>query len=240
MKRFKFKIKKRHSFKRKLFFGLIMMAFIALIGTGIYSLRYDPFVLSYLKQARDYLGLYISLPKASGGSGLKNTEINYGRDVELIAAKYDLPSSYLKALIVLECSGIKPVKPRLEKHVYKRLKKVRENKGRSLEVVTHDLINDASDEALKNLARSWGPFQLMGYKCLQLNVQVNDIRGEDALDWGAKWIKMEYGDLLKRGKFRDAFHYHNTGRNFPSNGVPTTHDPNYVAHGLDYMEYFKK
>lgn len=223
----------------KLFVGMIMVAFFLLVGLGIYRVKQDPAVLSYLKKARDYLGVYISLPKASGGSGLKNTEINYSKDVDLIAEKYNLPAAYLKALIVLECSGVKPVKPRLEKHVFKKLKRVRENKGRKYEVLTHEQIKDASDAALENLARSWGPFQLMGYKCLQLGVKVNDIRGEDALDWGAKWIEIEYGNLLRKGRFRDAFHYHNTGRVYPSNGIPKTHDPNYVAHGLDYMEYFQ-
>ncbi len=224
---------------KKYIVGLIMITFCLLVGLGYHKVKQDPVVLGYLKQVRDYLGVYISLPEASGGSGLKNTEINYSRDVDLVAKKYDLPAAYLKALIVLECSGVKPVKPRLEKHVFKKLKRVRDKKRSNYEVLTHEQIKDASDEALKNLARSWGPFQLMGYKCLQLGVKVNDIRGKDALDWGAKWIEMEYGKMLRKGRYRDAFHYHNTGRVYPSNGIPKTHDPNYVAHGLDYMEFFK-
>ncbi len=72
--------------EKRLFVGLIMMAFFLLVGTGIYKVKHDPAVLSYLKQVRDYLGIYISLPKVSGGSGLKNTEINYSKDIEVIAA----------------------------------------------------------------------------------------------------------------------------------------------------------
>ena len=106
-------------------------------------------------------------------------------------------------------------------------------------MITHEMIADASDEALKNLAKSWGPFQLMGYKCLHLDVKVKDLRGDDALDWGAKWIKLEYGHLLRKKRYKDAFHYHNTGKTYPKSGIPKTHDPKYVDNGLKYMAYFE-
>jgi hypothetical protein len=102
------------------------------------------------------------------------------------------------------------------------------------------MLEDASDEALKNLARSWGPFQLMGYKCVQLGVNVKDIRGEDALELGVKWIDKEYGHLLKNKRYRDAFHYHNTGRLYPADNKVLTHDPLYVEKGLQYIQEFKK
>ena len=51
----------------------------------------------------------------------KITEINYGKEVDIIAKEFDLPTHYLKALIILECSGRKKIKPRFEKHVYKKL-----------------------------------------------------------------------------------------------------------------------
>ena len=79
----------------------------------------------------------------------------------------------------------------------------------------------------------------MGYKCVGLGVNVKDIRGEDGLEHGVRWIKEEYGRFLKKGKFKDAFHYHNTGRKFPRDGVSRTHDPRYVDKGLAYMEYFE-
>ena len=78
----------------------------------------------------------------------------------------------------------------------------------------------------------------MGYKCLQLGVNVNDIRGDEALDWGAKWIKLEYGHLLKKKRYKDAFHYHNTGSLYPKSGPPKTYHPDYVSNGLKYMNYF--
>ncbi len=79
----------------------------------------------------------------------------------------------------------------------------------------------------------------MGYQCVAMNVKVHDIRGDSALYWGMKWIDTAYGRKLRKGRYRDAFHIHNTGRPFPSNGKPRTHDPKYCDHGLSYMERFR-
>lgn len=163
---------------------------------------------------------------------------NYGTIIDSCARVVGLSSAYLKALACLECSGRTDMPKRFEKHVYKRLKNVREGKLASYEGVTSAMIQDASDDALKNLATSWGPFQIMGYKCLHLHINVADLRGKDAVYWGVKWIKGEYGHLLQKGRYRDAFHYHNTGRVYPADGKPTTYDKNYVPNGLTYMRCF--
>lgn len=165
-------------------------------------------------------------------------EENYGKAIDSCAKIFNLNSRYIKSLTCLECSGRTDRPNRFEKHVYKRLKNVRDGKLADYEGVTQEMLHDASDEALKNLATSWGPFQIMGYKCLHLNINVADLRGNDAVYWGVKWINMEYGHLLKKGRYRDAFHYHNTGRVYPANGKPTTYDPNYVSNGLEYMKHF--
>lgn len=217
---------------------LILLFVVGSIGSVVYLLHDNKDFLDYASKAKRYFTAYFKGGSRARVSAIKMTESNYGAEVEKVAKKYGLPAPYLKALIVLECSGKKPVKPRYEKHIFKKLQKVRDQKGRTFEKIDQAVIVDASDEALKNLSKSWGPFQLMGYKCLQLDVKVNDIRGEDALDWGAKWIKMEYGYLLKQKRYADAFHYHNTGRLFPKDSIPTTHDPKYVENGLRYIEYF--
>ncbi|MBO4777896.1 MAG: hypothetical protein J5588_05315 [Bacteroidales bacterium] len=165
-------------------------------------------------------------------------EENYGKAIDSCAKIFNLNSRYIKSLACLECSGRTDRPNRFERHVYKRLKNVRDGKLTDYEGVTQKMLHDASDDALKNLATSWGPFQIMGYKCLHLNINVADLRGNDGVYWGVKWINMEYGHLLKKGRYRDAFHYHNTGRVYPANGKPTTYDPNYVSNGLEYMKYF--
>ena len=106
------------------------------------------------------------------------------------------------------------------------------------EHVTQADLQEANEEALRNLATSWGPFQLMGYKCILLDLQIRDIRGQDAVRAGIEWIHLTYGDALRDKKFQDAFHLHNTGKLFPKSGKPTTFHPDYVEKGLRFMEAY--
>lgn len=170
---------------------------------------------------------------------LERTEKNYGEKVNILAKEFNLPTEYLKALITLECSGRKEFKPRFENHVYQKLKKVRDKHSKNFGSITNTIIRNATDDALKNLATSWGPFQLMGYQCIELGVHLQDIRGKDALYWGVFWINKQYGKRLRRGEFKDAFHIHNTGQPLPNNNIAKTHDPKYIDKGLEYMLYFK-
>ena len=98
--------------------------------------------------------------------------------------------------------------------------------------------DDASDDALRNLATSWGPFQLMGYKCILLDVNIRDIRGPNGVEHGADWINQTYGSVMRQGRFRDCFHMHNTGQPYPRTGLPRTHDPQYVPRGMSMMKQF--
>jgi len=172
--------------------------------------------------------------------GLDKVILHYGDSIEMAATYFNLPAEYLKALCMLECSGRRIIKPRYEKHIYDRLKKVQSRKNSQYEHVVPEMIADATDEALKNLASSWGPFQLLGFKCLLLDIRIADIRGERSVYWGAKWINETYGNVLRSGHYKDAFHIHNTGRRFPKNGVSKTYDPDYVENGLNYIDYFKE
>ena len=171
---------------------------------------------------------------------VKQTEKNYGAELDRLAKNFNLPKEYLKALVILEVGGRKPAPIRYEKGVFAKLKKLKKGDIKRYELLRKETISDASDEALKNLATSWGAFQIMGYKCVQLGVKVSDIRGEKSLYWGVKWINDEYGKYLRKGKFKDAFHIHNTGQRFPRNGKPRTYHPNYVPNGLKYMDMFKQ
>jgi hypothetical protein len=166
--------------------------------------------------------------------------LNYGADIDSAAKLFDLPAAYFKALCLLECEGKKTIVRRYEKHVFQKLKRVKEGSLASFENVTTEMIGDAGDEALENLASSWGPFQLMGYKCLLLNIKIRDIRGPDAVYWGVKWIDITYGDYLRKRRFRDAFHMHNAGTRFPADGKARTHDSKYIPRGLYWVDRFEK
>ncbi len=181
------------------------------------------------------LSLFISSCKKNNKSAYVNAKENYGEEINRLAIEFDLPYEYLMALVVLECSGANPIEPRFEKHVYKKLKLFRDGDLNRFENLNKESIKDASDEALKNLAKSWGPFQLMGYKCLKLGVKINDIRGNNSLYWGVYWINKEYGDYLRRNKLEQAFRIHNTGS--PSGA---TYNSRYVRDGLKHIKYFKK
>lgn len=190
------------------------------------------FVYKYKNQA-----YFFALDNINPG-GPKYVELNYGEAIQSSALEFNISSSYLKALCMLESSGRKVIKPRFEKHVYEKLKLVKKGTLHNYEHVTQAMLEDASEDALKNLASSWGPFQLMGYKCLLLDIKIADIRGEKSIYWGSKWIWLTYGNYLKQSKFKDAFHIHNTGKPFPKNGKSKTYDPEYITNGLKYMAYF--
>lgn len=170
---------------------------------------------------------------------MERTKFNYGDEVKKFGSELNLPYEYFMALIVLECSGNRPSGTRFEAHVFSKLQDVRDGNRRRYENVKPEIIANASDDALKNLATSWGPLQLMGYKCIGMKVNVEDIRGDDAVFHAMSWVDDEYGNLLRKGKFKDAFHLHNTGRKYPLVGGSKTHDPKYVEKGLQYIEYFK-
>lgn len=178
-------------------------------------------------------------PRPPGVNDLEWCERNYKDEMLTLSAEYNVPYEYLMALAVLECSGNKPAGHRFEKHILRRLEKIQSGKSMRFEGITTEHLKALDEQGLKNLATSWGPFQLMGYKAIHLDAVVNDLRDEDlAAEIGVKWIKKEYGHFLEKGKFKDAFHYHNTGDRFPLSGRPKTHDPYYVSNGLKFMKYF--
>ncbi len=163
---------------------------------------------------------------------------NYADSVRVNAERFNLPPEYLMSLIMLECSGQKTPPARFEPKIYERLKSIYSTHRGSLEHVNYNVISNATDGTLRNLASSWGPFQLMGYKCLPLGILVNDLRGSAdgrSVYWACKWIRSEYGKYLDEKQFEKAFRIHNTGR--PDG---QTHNPNYVGNGMKYVRYFSK
>ena len=170
---------------------------------------------------------------------------NYGSELQILGKQYDLPWEYLLSLTILECSGKSPCGSRYEKHIFTKLQEVRDGKRPSFEEVHRKDVAGLTDEALQNLATSWGPFQIMGYHCIGLSsttstVTVSDLRGPDALHYSVRWVHDTYGKLLQNKRYEDAFHMHNTGHVISSNGIVDTYDPLYIDHGKEHMEYFTK
>lgn len=163
---------------------------------------------------------------------------NYKDRVLIECKKENLPPAYFLSLTTLECSGKKSPKKRFEKKVFNHLKGVRDRRFKTFGSIRHKQLKGLSDGAIKNLATSWGPFQLMGYQAFELGVYVSDIRGKESVKYGIKWCYNRYGKYLKKEKFADCFHIHNTGKPLPKLGPPFTHDPQYITKGLKYMAYF--
>lgn len=198
------------------------------------------FVIAALAVVVFFVVFNVGNKQQSDVGGVQGAYNNYGREVKRLACEFDISPSYLMSLIMLECSGRKDVPPRFEKHVFNKLKDVRAQKKSDLESISYKDISNASDDALKNLASSWGPFQLMGYKCIHLGISIKDLRGDNSLYYGVKWINDTYGDYIRKGRYADAFHIHNTGRPVPKDGKYRTYDKNYVPNGLAYMKEFDK
>ena len=191
---------------------------------------------------RKVLGIVLpENPRPLGVSSLEWCEENYGEQVLEISKEMDLPYSYLMALAVLECSGEKPAGQRFERHVFNELMKVKQGKRKKYEMASRDKLESLDEEEIRALATSWGPFQLMGYKVFELDISIEELSNDDdACYHGARWIKKQYGSYLKKSKWKDSFHIHNTGKRFPLGGRPKTHDPYYLADGLRYMQFFAK
>lgn len=216
---------------------IIVTSILLLMSWLLWRYRYE--VADWV---RDKLGYEMPEdPRPAGVSDLEWASTNYHDEIAELSKEYDVPYEYLMALLVLECSGEKPAGHRYEKHVFNQLKRVRDGKQSKFENIRQEHLKELDDEGLTNLATSWGPFQLMGYKVIPMGVNVHDIRSEEgAARYGVQWIKEEYGHFLKKKKWKDAFHYHNTGKRFPLSGKSKTHDPYYVSDGLKYMKYFSE
>ncbi|MBU1219350.1 hypothetical protein KKF34_00270 [Myxococcota bacterium] len=181
----------------------------------------------------------------SGGSvslEIKALERVYERYFETVnenAGLKKIDSAYFLALIMLETSGSEHP-PRFEKHIYERIIKYRGKNGASYRSITSKKLREMDLKQIKDMASSWGPFQIMGYNAIPMKLLPEDFAGNDSIRNSMRWIMSEYGHLLRKKSYRDAFHYHNTGRKFPKNGKVMTHDPTYVDRGLRYMKYFQK
>ncbi len=216
--------------RKKIIKALILIIIASILGTGL-------FLLEQIHRHNQWERPPLEPPSESG---IQAAIHFYGKDVEKLSQKYNLPYSYLMALIMLESSGRRNPHARFERNVYLKLKAVRDGRLSHYENITRKDLQGMSDHQLRDLAKSWGPFQIMGYKSLKMGITVQDLHNYKALENGIKWINQEYGDLLRQGRYKDAFHYHNTGHIIPPSGKNYTTDPYYVEKGIQYMKIFEQ
>ena len=194
---------------------------------------------------KDYLfvaaGLLISACNRPSETEIivSRVEKNYTQSFQNYADWFALPVYYLQALAAVEVSGRKEIPQRFEPHVYEKLLRVKKGQSDRFENILPDDLKEVPDSSLQAMAKSWGPFQLMGYKCFFLHITVEELIDSSAF-YGAQWIDLSYGDLLRQGDFVDAFHIHNTGKHLPEDSIPLTHDSLYIEKGMKYLQLFRQ
>lgn len=204
---------------KKIFFLLMYTFIFAIVSSKIYK--------------------EFKIPDLDKKGGFDMAILNYKQQVDSLSRVFSLPSDYLMALIMLESSGKKKVPFRFEKKVYKQLLLTKKGKISGFEQIDTQTLKTFSKKYLKKLACSYGPFQIMGYKSIELNIPLQTLIGKNHLYWAIKWIDADYGNYVRNGDYKNAFHIHNAGKKYPDDRTPTTFDPKYVEKGLRYMKYFR-
>ncbi len=191
-----------------------------------------------------FLIVWLIWYKTGGGWGNQEYGIwkvnqNYSPEIRSECASRGLPPAYFQALVFLESSGERPAKTRFESHVYEQLISVKTGSRERYGRLTSKNMQVLSDETIRKLATSWGPLQIMGYHCVPLGINFEELQGEEAIRLSIQWAEKSYGEYLRREDFQNAFHIHNTGQAIPESGKILTYDPNYIEKGLALMKKFE-
>ncbi len=181
----------------------------------------------------------IQINNLANRGGFPQAINNYKKQVDSLAKVFELPAPYLMSVIMLESSGRKNTPERFEQKIYDQLLFLQQGKIEKFENLKKTNLRGFSKKSLKAFATSYGPFQIMGYKSFVLNIPLDSLKGKKNMYYSIKWINITYGDFLRNGDYKDAFHIHNAGEKFPEDGVSRTYDPEYVKNGLNYLQYFE-
>lgn len=133
-------------------------------------------------------------------------------------------------------NGPKVSSKRFEKGVYADLISLRDNgycwvggsKHSTYNKVTRAMIHDANDDAVRNLATSWGCTQIMGYWGLVLGCTIAELRDpRKHFGYTIKLLKLVGGHYMRDGDLTAVLHIWNTGS---ANGK--TYHEDYVDNAL--------
>lgn len=171
---------------------------------------------------------------------LAKLRANYAEEIEEICAERNLPAEYFKALAILECSAEKPAQSRYESKVFDRLREVQTGKKPAYGNLKASQLKSLTEEQVRDMATSWGVFQLMGYHAYDIGIAPKDLQGSDGLRQSILWIERSYGQYLRKNDFANALHIHNTGKPVPITGEYETYAPNYIPRGLEYIKLFQE
>ena len=128
----------------------------------------------------------------------------------------------------------------LDIFVYQELKKVREGHQEQYKQIQQHHVIAASDEALRELATSWGIFQIQGYKVVPYGIPLSKLRSQEELEYSVSWIAKSYGHHLKRQEYREVFFLHSPAAPVDQNEISKIQDSKYILNGLKHITWFKK
>lgn len=146
-----------------------------------------------------------------------------------------VPPPFVAGLVSVENSQLNPEAMRFEPHVFEKLKTLRAGSLASYNNIPTSKVKDASDEALRALATSYGLTQIMGWWSIHLKCTVAELRDpEKHLGWGVILLQLTALRDLETEGFERVLRIWNSGS-------PTgkTHDPAYVANALKVMALYE-
>ena len=165
----------------------------------------------------------------------------FGLKVHLACANSIVEESFLAGFIGVEAGidrngQIREDAKRFEVHVYASLKAVRDGLKRSYNRITKADIANASDDALKNLATSFGMTQIMAWHLIKnLRGTVADLRDpEKHLFYAVELLNLTARKHLLKREYDSVLRIWNTGS---ANGK--TYHADYVGNALKVKKYYE-
>ncbi|HUF02811.1 MAG TPA: hypothetical protein VMM38_01405 [Aridibacter sp.] len=165
----------------------------------------------------------------------------FGRRIAAACGDTVVEESFLAGFIGVEAGkdragNIVEDATRFEPHVYAKLRALRDGLRSSYQRIKREQIQDASDAALRNLARSWGITQIMGWHMVNnLKATVADLRDpEKHLHFTVQLLRIVGGQFLVRRDYGSVLRIWNTGS---ANGK--TYHADYVTNALKVKRHYE-
>lgn len=168
-----------------------------------------------------------------------------GKELERVCFGTLVSPALLAGLISVENARLDPEASRFEKHVFTKLKRLRNPLvfwRREWNGITQQDLRGASDEALINLATSFSFTQIMGWwsipltRILERPVTVGMIRNQHQhLELAVRLLEHTGRRYLRVHNYGAVLRIWNTGK--PDG---RTHDPRYVANALAVMNEYRR
>jgi ketosteroid isomerase-like protein len=165
----------------------------------------------------------------------------FGRLIHDACANTGVRESFLAGFTGVEAGidrngQIMPNAKRFEKGVYHHLISVRDGLLHSYDNITRKDLAGMSDDAIRNLATSWGCTQIMGWHLIHnLKGTIEDLRDiNQHFRYTVQLLKLVGGRYMRDGDLASVLHIWNTGH---ANGK--TYHEDYVTNALKVAKFYE-